>query len=450
MTARTSLRYAQTTDGVDIAYAVLGRGEPVVMTGSIGSAGIDASLTSEVILRRYQRLASHRSVVLFDWRNMGASGSSTAPLSMDTFLADLSAVVDTVGGSQIDLIGQMTAAHVAIEYAAAHPTRVRRLALIGYLPTGGTFSTNPAQAHLWPLVASNWDAYARNLAVTIHGLVDAELARTVYGRLLTRFDAESWQQMENAISAFNTKDKGTELSMPVFLFQRPDLTKKALAEVRRFAASIPNAQVAIAGDSFQDFIGAALNEVTAFLGAAGPGDRRSEPNVQTILFTDLAGSTSTQNRLGDAAARSILGAHDVVVRRSVERHGGREVKHTGDGIMAAFGSAAGAVNCALDIRRDIATFNAAHEGEELRVRFGLNTGEPIAEDDDLFGLSVTLAARIGNWGEPGQVLCSNVVRELLLGKGFTFQPVGEAALKGFADPVVLFEVQPDSRATVNP
>ena len=72
------------------------------------------------------------------------------------------------------------------------------------------------------------------------------------------------------------------------------------------------------------------------------------------------------------------------------------------------------------MRRDIATYNDTHEGEELLVRFGLNAGEPIAEDDDLFGLSVTLAARIGDWGEPGQVLVSNVVRELLLGKGFEF------------------------------
>ena len=442
MSTGASLRYTRTSDGVDIAYAVLGSGDPVVMTGSIGSAGIDASLTSEVILRRYQRLEAGRSVVLFDWRNMGASGSSTAPLSMDTFLADLSAVVDTVGDSQIDLIGQMTPAHVAIHYAAAHPTRVRRLALIGYQPTGFTFSTNPGQAHLWPLVESDWDAYARSLAVTVYGLVDAELARTVYTRLSTRFDSESWQQVEKAISAFSSEERGPELSMPVLLYQRPGLSESASAELRRFAASIPDAQVVIASDGYQEFIGAALNEVATFLDADGPSHGRGEPNVQTILFTDLAGSTQAQTRLGDAAARSILRAHDVVVRRSVERHGGREVKHTGDGIMTAFGSAAEAVSCALDVRRDIETFNAAHAGEELLVRFGVNAGEPIAENDDLFGLSVTLAARIGDWGEPGQVLCSNVVRELLLGKGFVFEPVGDAELKGFDEPVPLFEVQP--------
>ena len=164
-------------------------------------------------------------------------------------------------------------------------------------------------------------------------------------------------------------------------------------------------------------------------------------SVQTILFTDLAGSTAMQSRLGDEAAREVLRAHDAAVRQAIGEFNGREVKHTGDGMMTAFGSAADAVNCALTVRRDIATYNDTHEGEELLVRFGLNAGEPIAEDDDLFGLSVTLAARIGDWGEPGQVLCSNVLRELLLGKGFEFTSVGKVELKGLDEPVPLYEVK---------
>jgi len=162
--------------------------------------------------------------------------------------------------------------------------------------------------------------------------------------------------------------------------------------------------------------------------------------LQTILFTDLAGSTAMQSRLGDDGARDVLRAHDAAVRQALSEFNGREVKHTGDGMMTTFGSAADAVSCALTVRRDIETYNDTHEGEELLVRFGINAGEPIAEDDDLFGLSVTLAARIGDWGEPGQVLCSNVVRELLLGKGFEFTSVGEAELKGLDEPVPVYEV----------
>ena len=119
----------------------------------------------------------------------------------------------------------------------------------------------------------------------------------------------------------------------------------------------------------------------------------------------------------------------------------REVKHTTFWMMGAFGSALDAVSCALQVRRDIATYNDTREGEELLVRFGLNAGEPIVDDDDLFGLSVTLAARIGDWGEPGQVVVSDVVRQLLLGKTFDFTSLGEATLKGFDEPVPLYEVR---------
>ncbi len=121
------------------------------------------------------------------------------------------------------------------------------------------------------------------------------------------------------------------------------------------------------------------------------------------------------------------------MRAALDEHGGREVKHTGDGIMASFPSAVSAVTAALQMQRDLA-------GGEVRVRIGLNAGEPIAEDDDLFGTAVQLAARITDRAEPGQVLVSNVVRELCAGKTFEFTSVGEATLKGFDEPVALYEV----------
>ncbi len=121
------------------------------------------------------------------------------------------------------------------------------------------------------------------------------------------------------------------------------------------------------------------------------------------------------------------------MRAALGEHGGREVKHTGDGIMASFPSAVSAVTAALQMQRDLA-------GGEVRVRIGLNAGEPIAEDDDLFGTAVQLAARITDRAEPGQVLVSRVVRDLCAGKTFTFTSVGEATLKGFDEPVALYQV----------
>ena len=131
------------------------------------------------------------------------------------------------------------------------------------------------------------------------------------------------------------------------------------------------------------------------------------------LFTDLESSTALTQALGDEAAQELLGQHNEIVRAAVTSRGGREVKHTGDGIMATFGSAVAAVEAALRIQRDLTI-------RDIRARVGLNAGEPIAEDDDLFGTAVQLAARITGRAEPGEVLVSNVVRELCAGKRLTF------------------------------
>ncbi len=129
----------------------------------------------------------------------------------------------------------------------------------------------------------------------------------------------------------------------------------------------------------------------------------------------------------------MLRGHNTAVRGALEANGGREVKHTGDGIMASFPSAVSAVQAGIAFQRELM------DGE-VRVRVGINAGEPIAEDDDLFGTAVQLAARITDRAEPGQVLVSNVVRELCAGKTFEFTSVGEATLKGFDEPVALYEV----------
>ena len=163
------------------------------------------------------------------------------------------------------------------------------------------------------------------------------------------------------------------------------------------------------------------------------GSTATPSGFQTILFTDLEASTPLTQRLGDERAQEILRGHNASVRGALDEHGGREVKHTGDGIMASFPSAVAAVTAALQIQRDLA-------GGEVRVRIGLNAGEPIAEDDDLFGLSVIKAARIADRAEPGRVLVSKVVMELCEGKTFEFASLGPVRLKGFDDAVTLFEV----------
>jgi adenylate cyclase len=145
-------------------------------------------------------------------------------------------------------------------------------------------------------------------------------------------------------------------------------------------------------------------------------------------------------RLGDDGAMRLLRTHDGIIREALARHAGLEVKHTGDGIMASFASVQAALACAVDIQQGFAAHNASHPEHPLRVRIGMSAGEPVAEGDDLFGAAVQLAARLCAYARPGAIVVSSVVRDLAIGKGFTFGPGGEATLKGFPVPISLCEL----------
>lgn len=182
--------------------------------------------------------------------------------------------------------------------------------------------------------------------------------------------------------------------------------------------------------------------VKAFLGKLADPDPRN-PDVEVafraILFTDLEGSTSMTQELGDAVAMTVLRTHDATVRGLLSELGGSEVKHTGDGIMASFPSVVRAVECAIGIQRRLAEHNETAE-TPIRVRVGLSAGEPVTENDDLFGAAVQLAARVCDCALAGGIFVSNAVRELSIGKGFVFEDRGAVELKGFEDPVQLYEV----------
>jgi class 3 adenylate cyclase len=168
------------------------------------------------------------------------------------------------------------------------------------------------------------------------------------------------------------------------------------------------------------------------------GEAYVETAFRTILFTDLEGSTDLTQRLGDAKAMAVVRAHDEIVRDAIARSGGSEVKHTGDGLMAAFPSVAGAIEAAVDIQRQFASGDRSPI--PLRLRIGMSAGEPVAEGNDFFGAVVQLAARLTALAEPGTVLVSSAVRDLAVGKGFTFRPRESLQAKGFPEPIQAFEV----------
>ncbi len=177
------------------------------------------------------------------------------------------------------------------------------------------------------------------------------------------------------------------------------------------------------------------------------GERRVEitPTLRTILFTDIEGHTRMMQRLGDERGRAVLREHERLTREALKAHGGAEVKTMGDGFLASFGSAQKALECAIALQKAFALRQAQGDPqgsvEPISVRVGINAGEPIAEEDDLFGSAVIAAARIAAKAQGGEIMVANVVRELVAGKGFLFADRGEVELRGFEDPARLYEVR---------
>jgi len=185
--------------------------------------------------------------------------------------------------------------------------------------------------------------------------------------------------------------------------------------------------------------------VESFLGKLqhlpAPGEIVTESAFRTILFTDIEGSTAMTQEMGDVAAMDVLRAHNRIVRTALADLHGHEVKHTGDGIMASFESVTKGVECAIAILRALDEYNETSDNHPLGIKIGLSAGEPVTEGDDLFGATVQLASRICDQASTSEILASNGVRELAIGKGFEFVDRGEVSLKGFPEPVRIAEVR---------
>ena len=168
----------------------------------------------------------------------------------------------------------------------------------------------------------------------------------------------------------------------------------------------------------------------------------SSAGVVTLLFTDLVASTELLARVGDDAAEELRRVHFGLLRTAIGSSGGQEVKTLGDGVMVAFTSSLQAVRAAVAIQQAVEEHNRRHPGEVLRVRIGLHAGEPVQADDDFHGTAVVVAKRLCDTAEGGQILASDLVRELVGSRGgFSFRSAGRLRLKGLPEPVAAATVE---------
>ena len=221
----------------------------------------------------------------------------------------------------------------------------------------------------------------------------------------------------------------------IFCLVEAPTAEEAIAVHREAHGLVPQKIIEVAPDLAEAFLGdAEANPAGAAMLFGGAHPER-DTGVRTVMFTDIVGSTELTQKLGDELAMDVLAAHDEIVCAALAASQGREIKHTDDGIIACFSSAVHATRCACRVQAAIAGQNVARGNEPMKLRIGAAAGESVEHNNDHFGATVQLAARLCAAAAPEQILVSSSVADLCLGKGLAFEEQSELSLKGFDRPV---------------
>ncbi len=445
-----SIQYTTTRDGVSIAWAEAGNGPALLSFEATPFAHVQELFA--VWGAWVEALTQSFRLITFDARGIGMSERDVAGVSAETLLLDAEAVIDAAKLDRfIGLVcpGSILPLSTCLRLAIAYPERVTHVVLESPFQNMRELADTSMGKVGLALAELDWTAYLQTLFRVLVGWdpASSEMAESYVAVAGGWVDQPVGIQYVRALENVDISDLLPQVRQPTLVMRNDPYYVPARCS-QRVAAKIPGAQFR----QYSDPTYAQQAElIRAFMGQSPsplPHDAPAASPFRTILFTDIEGSTAMTQRLGDAAAREVLREHERIVRECLREHGGSEVKTMGDGFMASFGSATKALECAVAVQRAFEEWNAgvgAQHAAPLHVRVGLNAGEPIAEDDpdgrgDLFGTAVIRAARIAAMAQGGEILVANVVRELAEGKGFLFGDRGEVALRGFDDPVRLFEV----------
>jgi len=452
------IRYCTTSDGIRIAYSDSGAGYPFLwIPGWVSHRELDAGLTDLM-----HKTAPELRVIALDKRGTGLSERNLDDYSLEARLRDLDAVVDAAGIDRFAVGGWSEGGPLAIAYAAAHPEHVTHLCVLGsYADGAGIAGSRELQAAVLGVVRAEWGMGAKllcDLFLDDASFLTADRFREVQLVGANKRDAHL---ILDAAMKIDVRGLLPKITAPTLVQHGRDDRVLLIDAGQAIAAGIkgarfisyPGGHVPSAATFAQQF--AAMGEFitgaapppperadakgSADTPARPPSDTPTRPSLRTVLFTDLVGHTEMMQRLGDERGRAVLREHERITRDLLRQHGGAEVKTMGDGFMASFASVTAAMECAIALQRAISSVQLPDSS--LQVRVGLNAGEPIEEDGDLFGATVILASRIAAKADAGEILVPDTVRGLLSGKGFVFGDRGEFIPRGFDEGVRLWDVR---------
>ena len=459
---RRDIRFTTTEDGVDIAFWEIGDGKPVFILNNFGLSHAELEWTVPSIASFYMEMASRYRVIRCDPRGIGLSGDppggwgATTPSGVQAGISthemglDISAVASALGVDSFALMAVSIQGPVAIEYAAHH-SEVSELILCD------SFAT----------VATSWIAPFLRTEAAI-GKIEEEQGGPVFTVWERIGPPDEVERLVNLSRASDSRTQGVEypgvtqlewdakpflaeVSVPTLIISsRYDLVD-GLPDARELAAGTSGSQLRRVDGSSVPYWSdrtATLEAIDALLlgdtqsASPPPGSR---PEVSTdaiesvsggmsvIVFTDVVDSTQMVDSVGDEGARTAMRSIEELVSETADAHSGLVIKQLGDGSMLEFASASNAIEFARKIQIEM-------QNSQLQLRIGMAAGEPIREDGDVHGAVVVVASRVCDEAGSGEVMVSDGVRQLLVGKQLTFQDHGEQTLKGFDDPIRIWQL----------
>jgi class 3 adenylate cyclase len=442
------IRYAKNGE-VHIAYAVVGEG-PIDLVYSPGIWSNLELMWEEPRWARYlDRLASFSRLIVFDMRGLGLSDRGPEPPILELQTDDVRAVMDAAGSETAAVLAVARGAAMTMLFAATYPERVRALVL--YAPMARVL-----RAPDYPMGRTEEDqrAFFEEFTSTV-GTVDnlrhqgpsaSHEDDMPFRRWWARFQRlvatpGAFRELASILNGIDVRAVLPSIQAQTLVLHRSDDLIVPVAMGRYVAEHIPGAR-------FKEFPG---SDHVAFLGEQDPildeieefltGERHAPETdrvLATVLFTDIVGSTEHAVEMGDRKWRDLIASHHALVRAELARFRGREVDTAGDGFMATFDGPARAIRCAQAIVQRVGELG-------VKVRAGLHTGECEQMGEKLGGIAVHIAARVASTAEPGEVLVSQTVKDLVAGSGIPFEDRGVHELKGVPDPWHLFAVQGDGR-----
>ena len=419
---------------MSIAYQVVGDGPRDLVLVSGWVSHVEAAWDQPLIARFYGRLAAFSRLILFDKRGTGMSDrvSDRELPTLEQRMDDVRAVMDAAGSRRATVMGISEGGPLTLLFAATYPERTTSLVTIG---THACRIWNPE--YPWAPTPEQREESIRSIEQNWGGEFDEiDLAPSMAGNqafmrwLSTYLRLSASPGSAVALMRMNTRNDVRQvlptIRVPALIIHRTGDRDASVDEGRYIASHIPGATfVELPGVDHLPYVGdqdAILDEIEAFVTGVRPAPT-ADRMLATVLFTDIVGSSELASSMGDRAWRDRLENHHAAVRSELSRYRGQEVTTTGDGFLATFDGPARAVRCGVALRDRLAS-------EGLPIRVGLHTGECERMGDNIGGIAVHIGSRVARLADPGEVLASSTVKDLVSGSGIVFGDRGTHQLKG--------------------